>query len=133
LSSASLRTRWRWLSDAAHPLTDAGALLLSLIVIRLVRRPAGGNLTFGLKRSEILSAQANGATLLVLAGLIVYEAVDRLIAPPKPGGYAVLIVALVGIVVNLLATQQLARARAISPLVSAASAMASRQRFSPFG
>ena len=61
-------------------LTDAGALLLSLIVLRLVRRPATGNLTFGLRRTEILSAQANGATLLVLACLIVYggdPAADR--------------------------------------------------------
>jgi len=98
------------LSDAAHMLTDAGALVMSLVVIRLVRRPAFGNLTFGLKRSEILSAQANGATLLVLAVLIVYEGIHRLISPPKPGGLAVLIVALVGILVNLLATQQLARA-----------------------
>ena len=63
------------LSDAANMLTDAGALLLSLVVIRLVRRPARGNLTFGLRRSQILSAQANGATLLVLAGLIVYEGI----------------------------------------------------------
>ncbi len=98
------------LSDAAHMLTDAGALLMSLIVIRLVRRPAGGNLTFGLKRTEILSAQANGATLFVLAGLIVYEGIHRLITSPKPGGLAILVVALVGIAVNLLATQQLARA-----------------------
>ena len=60
------------LSDAAHMLTDAGALLLSLAVLRLVRRPAQGNVTFGLRRMEVLSAQANGATLLVLAGLIVF-------------------------------------------------------------
>jgi len=98
------------LSDAAHMLTDAGALALSLVVIRLMRRPAAGNLTFGLKRTEVLSAQANGATLLVLAGLIVYEGVHRLIAPPKPGGLAILIVALAGIGVNLLATWQLAQA-----------------------
>jgi cobalt-zinc-cadmium efflux system protein len=98
------------LSDAAHMLTDAGALVLSLVVIRLVRRPAAGNLTFGLQRSEILSAQANGATLLVLAALITYEGIHRLISPPRPVGLAVLIVALVGILVNLLATQQLARA-----------------------
>lgn len=98
------------LSDAAHMLTDAAALAMSLIVIRLVRRPSGGNLTFGLKRSEILSAQANGATLLVLAGLIVYEGVRRLIAPPHAGGLAILIVALAGIAVNLLATWQLAKA-----------------------
>jgi cobalt-zinc-cadmium efflux system protein len=45
--------------------------VISLVVIRLMRRPAGGNLTFGLRRSEILSAQANGGTLLVLACLIV--------------------------------------------------------------
>jgi cobalt-zinc-cadmium efflux system protein len=98
------------LSDAAHMLTDAGALLLALIVIRLVRRPARGNLTFGLRRTEILSAQANGATLLVLAGLIVFGAIQRLIDPPAPEGAGMLIVALVGVVVNLLVTQQLSRA-----------------------
>jgi cobalt-zinc-cadmium efflux system protein len=98
------------LSDAAHMLTDAGALAMSLVVIRLIARPAGGNLTFGLKRSEILSAQANGATLVVLAGLIVYEGVHRLITPPKPGGLAILVVALVGIAVNLAATWQLSKA-----------------------
>ena len=98
------------LSDAAHMLTDAGALAMSLIVIRLVRRPAGGNLTFGLKRAEILSAQANGGTLLVLAGLIVYEGINRLVTPPAAGGKAILIVALAGIVVNLAATWQLSKA-----------------------
>ncbi len=98
------------LSDAAHMLTDAGALALSLVVIRLAARPAGGNLTYGLKRTEILSAQANGYTLLVLAGLIVYGAVRRLVSPPQPGGLAILVVALVGVAVNLLATWQLSRA-----------------------
>jgi cobalt-zinc-cadmium efflux system protein len=97
-------------SDAAHMLTDAFALGLSLAVIRLVARPSGGNLTFGLKRAEILSAQANGFTLLVLAALIVYEGVDRLVSPPKPAGGVMLAVALAGVVVNLLATRQLARA-----------------------
>src|SRR3954449_12158813 len=72
------------LSDAAHMLTDAGALVLSLVVLRLVARPGGGNLTFGLKRAEILSAQANGFTLLVLAGLIVFEGVRRIVEPPDP-------------------------------------------------
>src|SRR5581483_5164139 len=74
------------LSDAAHMLTDAGALAMSLVVIRLMRRPSGGNLTFGLRRSEILSAQANGGTLLVLACLIVYEGIHRLISPPPAEG-----------------------------------------------
>jgi cobalt-zinc-cadmium efflux system protein len=98
------------LSDAAHMLTDAGALLLSIAVIRLVRRPAAGNVTFGLRRLEALSAQANGALLLVLAGLIVYGGIQRLVTPPSPGGLTIVVVAAVGIVVNLLATRELAHA-----------------------
>lgn len=95
------------LSDAAHMLTDAGALGLSLLALRLAARPAWGNLTFGLRRAEILSAQANGATLLVLAGLIVYEAIHRLIEPPDVGGWTVVVVAVAGMLVNSLATLQL--------------------------
>jgi cobalt-zinc-cadmium efflux system protein len=98
------------LSDAAHMLTDAGALLVSLVVLRLAAQPAGGNRTFGLRRSEILSAQANGATLLVLAGLIVYGAVRRLVSPPDADGAVILAVALAGIGVNFLATWQLSGA-----------------------
>src|SRR5947207_14048756 len=70
------------ISDAAHMLTDAGALLLSIAVLRLVRRPAGGNITFGLRRLEALSAQANAALLLLLAGPIVYGAIQRPVTPP---------------------------------------------------
>lgn len=98
------------LSDAAHLLTDAAALGLSLVVVRLARRPAHGAMTYGLKRTEILSAQFNGATLLVLALLIVYEGIRRLISPPGVAGAAVLIVALVGIAVNFVATWTLSRA-----------------------
>jgi cobalt-zinc-cadmium efflux system protein len=98
------------LSDAAHMLTDAGAIALSLLALRLAARPAGGNLTFGLKRAEILSAQVNGATLLLLAGLIVYEAIHRLVDPPSVGGWTVVGVALVGVAVNVVATWQLAKA-----------------------
>jgi cobalt-zinc-cadmium efflux system protein len=98
------------LADAAHMLTDAGALALALVVIRLAARPASGNLTFGLKRAEILSAQANGLTLLVLAGLIVFEGIRRLVDPPEPAGLALVLVAVAGVAVNLLATAQLARA-----------------------
>jgi cobalt-zinc-cadmium efflux system protein len=98
------------LSDAAHMLTDAGALLLSLIVLRLVRRPARGNLTFGLRRMEVLSAQANGATLLVLACLIVYGGIQRLITPPEPEGWVLVFVSLAGVAVTGLVTQQLAKA-----------------------
>ena len=98
------------LSDAAHLLTDAGALALALVAIRLARRPAGGAYTFGLGRAEIMSAQVNGATLLVLGLLIVVEGVRRVVDPPDVGGTAVLVVALVGVVVNLIATWVLAGA-----------------------
>jgi cobalt-zinc-cadmium efflux system protein len=98
------------LSDAAHMLTDAGALVMSLVVLRLAAQPARGNRTFGLRRSEILSAQANGAALLVLAGFIVYGAIRRLVSPPPANGGAILVVALVGIGVNVLATWQIAGA-----------------------
>ena len=67
-------------------------------------------MTFGFKRAEILSAQFNGATLLVLGLLIVYEGIRRLADPPDVAGAAVLVVALVGIVVNLAATWTLSRA-----------------------
>jgi cobalt-zinc-cadmium efflux system protein len=98
------------LSDAAHMLTDAAAIALSLGALRLARRPAGGAMTFGLKRVEILSAQINGITLLVLAALIAYEAIRRLFDPPGVDGALVLFVALAGIAVNLAATAVLAKA-----------------------
>ncbi|MHB1835751.1 MAG: cation diffusion facilitator family transporter [Solirubrobacteraceae bacterium] len=98
------------LSDAAHMLTDAAAIGLSLLAVHLAAKPARGAMTFGFKRAEILSAQFNGATLLVLALLIVYEAIHRLITPPAVQGTAVLIVALVGIAVNLTATYTLSKA-----------------------
>jgi cobalt-zinc-cadmium efflux system protein len=98
------------LSDAAHMLTDAGALALALVAIRLARRPAAGSLTYGLGRSEIVAAAINGSTLLVLGLLFVYESVRRLIDPHPVEGAAVLIVAVVGVAVNLAATWILAGA-----------------------
>jgi cobalt-zinc-cadmium efflux system protein len=98
------------LSDAAHMLTDAAAIGLSLVAIRLSKRPAEGRMTFGLKRVEILSAQVNGITLLVLAAVIAIEGVRRLFDPPGVDGGLVLVVALAGIVVNLAATAVLASA-----------------------
>ncbi len=92
------------LSDAAHMLTDAGALALALVALRLAARPAEGAMTYGLRRMEILSAQFNGATLLVLGLLIVYEGIRRLVTPPDVEGGVVLAVALVGVAVNLVAT-----------------------------
>jgi cobalt-zinc-cadmium efflux system protein len=98
------------LSDAAHMLTDAGAIALALVAARLAQRPAEGGFTFGLKRAEILSAQVNGVTLVALAAVILAEGVRRLIDPPSVDGGPVLVVALAGIVVNLAATRVLAGA-----------------------
>jgi cobalt-zinc-cadmium efflux system protein len=89
-------------------LTDAAALALALAAARLAERGASGAMTYGLGRAEILSAQANGLTLLVLACLIVYGAIGRLISPPDVHGGVVLAVALAGIPVNLLAARILA-------------------------
>jgi cobalt-zinc-cadmium efflux system protein len=93
------------LSDAAHMLTDATALALALVAAKLATRPARGTMTFGLGRAEILSAQANGLTLLVLGLVIVFGAIRHLVSPVRVDGVPVLVVALAGIVVNLAATQ----------------------------
>ncbi len=98
------------LSDAGHMLTDAAAIGLSLIAARLARRPAKGIWTYGFKRVEILSAQANGVTLLVIAAFITYEAIRRLFVPPHVQADLILIVALVGVVINLIATWTLSKA-----------------------
>jgi cobalt-zinc-cadmium efflux system protein len=98
------------LSDAAHMLTDAAAIAVALFAARLAARPAGGRFTFGLGRAEILSAQGNGATLLVLAGVIAVEAIRRLWSPPDVDGGFVLVVGLLGACVNLAAAAALGRA-----------------------
>jgi cobalt-zinc-cadmium efflux system protein len=99
------------LSDAAHMLTDAAAVGLALTALGLAARPPSGRFTFGLGRAEILSAQINGATLLVLAGVIGFEAVRRLLDPPEVEGGLVIVVGLLGAAVNLAAAWTLARAQ----------------------
>jgi cobalt-zinc-cadmium efflux system protein len=98
------------LSDAAHMLIDAAALALSLGAARLARRPAKGRMTFGFRRAEILSAQANAITLLVLGVLIVVEALQRLASPPSVHAAPVVFTALAGAAVNVAAIFQVARA-----------------------
>ncbi|WP_035851371.1 cation diffusion facilitator family transporter [Kitasatospora azatica] len=98
------------ISDAAHMLTDAASIVLALIAMRLAARPARGGYTYGLKRAEILSAQANGVTLLVLSAWLGYEAVTRLIEPPAVKGGLVLGTALVGVVVNIAAAWCMSKA-----------------------
>jgi cobalt-zinc-cadmium efflux system protein len=98
------------LADAGHMLTDAGALGLALVAMRLAARPATGAYTYGLRRVEILSAQVNGLTLAVLVVVFVISGVGRLLDPPEVSGSALAVVAAVGIVVNLAAAALVARA-----------------------
>jgi cobalt-zinc-cadmium efflux system protein len=99
------------LSDAAHMLTDAASVGLALVTMRVAARPPRGGYTYGLRRMEILSAQANGITLVLLAAWLGYAAVRRLLAPQQVSGGLMLGVALAGVAVNLGATMLLARAR----------------------
>jgi cobalt-zinc-cadmium efflux system protein len=97
------------LSDAAHMLVDAAALWRMVWAARLARRPPGGRMTFGFRRAEILSAQVNGITLLVLGLAIVAEGARRIVAPPDVRGGLVFATACAGAAVNLLALRQVAR------------------------
>ncbi|HEX3647138.1 MAG TPA: cation diffusion facilitator family transporter [Pseudonocardiaceae bacterium] len=98
------------LADAAHMVSDAGAIALALVAMRLARRPAVGAYTYGLKRAEILSALINGGALLALGVFFVVEAAIRLIEPPSVSGLPVLVTAVAGVLVNLAATTALRRA-----------------------
>jgi cobalt-zinc-cadmium efflux system protein len=98
------------LSDAGHMLADVGAIGGALWAISLAARPPSGKWTYGLKRAEILSAAANGITLLVVAGIVTAEAISRLIHPPAVDGGPVIAVATAGIAVNVAASWVLARA-----------------------
>jgi cobalt-zinc-cadmium efflux system protein len=103
LTAAIVASSLALLSDAAHMLTDAVAIGIAIVALRLAQRPPGGSFTYGLRRAEILSAQINGVTLLLLGALIVFEGIRRLIDPPDVEGGLVLAVALVAIPVNLAA------------------------------
>ena len=98
------------LSDAAHMLTDAGAIGLALVAARLAARPASGRFTFGFGRAEILSAQINGAALLGLAAVIAWEAGQRIVEPPDVEGGLVIAVGLLGACANVAAAWALSRA-----------------------
>ena len=98
------------LADAGHLLTDVVALAVSAWALQLAKRPAQGRWTFGLRRAEILSAAANGVTLIAIALVIAVEAITRLISPHRVEGVLVLVIALVGAAVNVAATFVLSKA-----------------------
>lgn len=98
------------LADAGHMLTDVGAMALSFWASRLAGRPAAGDMTFGLKRAEILSAAVNGLLLAVVATAVAVGAVARLAHPIGVDGAVVMVVAAAGMAINLAATLVLAGA-----------------------
>jgi cobalt-zinc-cadmium efflux system protein len=98
------------LADAGHMLTDVGALAASLLAIRLASKPAAGPWTFGFKRAEVLSAQANGITLLVVSALVAFQAIERLVHPVAVHGGIMVIVAAAGVAVNVAASWLISRA-----------------------
>lgn len=88
------------LADAGHMFTDVAALALALVAIAWARRPATPDRTYGWVRLEILAALVNGATLLLIAGWVVVEAVARLRNPVPVDGSIMLGVATAGLLVN---------------------------------
>ncbi|MGN7457725.1 cation diffusion facilitator family transporter [Paenibacillus pasadenensis] len=89
------------LSDSGHMLSDAGALLLSLVAVGFAARPSSPKRTFGFRRFEILAALFNGATLIAIAIFIVVEAWGRFWEPPTVASRSMLLIAAVGLLANL--------------------------------
>ncbi|GAA1018241.1 putative cation transporter [Acrocarpospora pleiomorpha] len=98
------------ISDAGHMLTDAIAIVFALIAMRISARPPQGGFTYGLKRAEIISAQINGITLLLLSAYFIVEGVRRIIEPPEVEGLYVVVTGLAGIAINLAATWLMSKA-----------------------
>jgi cobalt-zinc-cadmium efflux system protein len=90
------------LADAGHMLSDVGALALSLFAVWMAQKPASPRRSYGLHRTEILAALANGATLVAISFYIVYEALHRLREPQEVAGLTVLLIATGGLLVNLV-------------------------------
>ncbi len=90
------------LADAGHMLTDTMALALAAVAFHVSKRPADTRLTYGYQRFQILAAFVNGLSLLLIVGWILYEAVNRFIAPREIMGQTMLIVAVAGLVVNII-------------------------------
>jgi cobalt-zinc-cadmium efflux system protein len=97
------------LADAGHVLSDVGSIALALFAATLAGRPAGGRMTFGYQRSEILAALVNGLLLVAVAIAVGYAAIGRLGDPPEIDGGGVLGLGLLGLAGNLAATYVLAR------------------------
>ncbi|GMN98822.1 cation diffusion facilitator family transporter [Parageobacillus thermoglucosidasius] len=97
------------LSDSGHMLSDASSLALSLAAIWFAAKPASPNKTYGFYRFEILAALFNGVTLFVIAGFIIWEAIERFYNPPTVAGGSMMLIAAIGLFANLLSAWTLMR------------------------
>ena len=95
------------LSDAAHMATDVIALVISLVAVRLSRKPPDARRTYGYARMEALGAMVNGGLLFVVAGYILWEAVRRFRDPPEVASMGMLVIAVFGLTVNLVSMRLL--------------------------
>lgn len=95
------------LSDAAHMATDTLALMIALVAVRLSRRPPDAKRTYGYARLEALGAMINGGMLFVVAGYILYEAIERFRAPQEIASTGMLVIAAFGLVINLISMRLL--------------------------
>ena len=95
------------LSDAAHMMTDVIALAISLVAVRLSRRPPDAKRTYGYARMEAIGAMINGGLLFVVAGYILWEAVGRFRQPPEVASTGMLVIATIGLAVNLISMRLL--------------------------
>ena len=95
------------LSDAAHMMTDVIALTVSLIAVKMSQRPADTKRTYGYARMEAIGAIINGGLLFVVAGYILWEAVGRFRQPPDVASTGMLVIAVLGLIVNLISMRLL--------------------------
>jgi len=97
------------LADAGHMLSDTGSIAVALVAIWLARRPATAKRSFGYKRAEILAALLNGVTLVAISIWIFVEAIDRFADPPEVLGGWMLVIAVGGVLINVVGALILAR------------------------
>lgn len=96
------------LSDAAHMMTDVAALGVSLFAVRMSRRPADARRSYGYARMEAIGALINSSLLFLVAGYILWEAIGRFRNPQEVASASMLIVAVVGLLANLMSMKLLA-------------------------
>lgn len=99
------------LSDAGHMITDAAALGMALVAQKIAQRPPSARASYGYARAEVLAAFVNALAMLLIVGTIIYEAARRLANPSPVAGMLVLVIAAIGLLVNVVAAVILTRAQ----------------------